>query len=36
VLTAERIRELYGVDADVRYHEIAGHLTVVPLPRRVQ
>jgi iron complex transport system ATP-binding protein len=34
VLTAARIRDLYGVDADVRFHEAAGHLTVVPLPGR--
>lgn len=34
VLTPARIRELYGVDADVRFHEAAGHLTVVPLPGR--
>jgi iron complex transport system ATP-binding protein len=33
ILTPERIRELYGVDADVRFHEGAGHLTVVPLAR---
>jgi iron complex transport system ATP-binding protein len=32
VLTPARIRELYDVDADVRFHEKAGHLTVVPLP----
>jgi len=31
VLTAGMVRELYGVDADVRYHEGAGHLTVVPV-----
>ena len=33
VLTAARIRELYGVDAEVRFHETAGHLTVVPIRR---
>jgi iron complex transport system ATP-binding protein len=33
VLTAAAIRELYGVDADVRFHPDAGHLTVVPLRR---
>ena len=33
VMTPARIRELYGVEADVRYHEAAGHLTVVPLRR---
>ena len=32
-LTAERIRGVYGVDADVRFHAGAGHLTVVPLGR---
>jgi iron complex transport system ATP-binding protein len=31
VLTADTIRSLYGVEADVRYHEAAGHLTVVPI-----
>ena len=31
VLTAETIERLYGVDVDVRYHEGAGHLTVVPV-----
>jgi iron complex transport system ATP-binding protein len=31
VLTPGAVRDLYGVDADVRYHEAAGHLTVVPL-----
>jgi len=34
VLTAENIRRLYGVDADVTFHDRAGHLTVVPLARR--
>lgn len=33
VLTADGVRALYGVEADVRYHEAAGHLTVVPLTR---
>ena len=33
-LTADNIRALYDVDADVRFHERAGHLTVVPLARR--
>ena len=33
ILTAARVRELYGVEADVRHHEAAGHLTVVPLMR---
>jgi iron complex transport system ATP-binding protein len=36
VLTAQGVRELYGVDADVRFHEAAGHLTVVPLGRTVR
>ncbi|HEY7498584.1 MAG TPA: ABC transporter ATP-binding protein [Vicinamibacterales bacterium] len=35
VLTPHRIRELYGVEADIRRHDAAGHLVVVPL-RRVQ
>lgn len=30
-LTADNIRALYDVDADVQYHPRAGHLTVVPL-----
>ena len=33
VLTAERVEQLYGVEADVRHHERAGHLTVVPIRR---
>lgn len=33
VLTRERVRELYQVEADVRFHEGAGHMTVVPLRR---
>jgi iron complex transport system ATP-binding protein len=33
VLTAATVRRLYDVDADVRPHEAAGHLTVVPLGR---
>jgi iron complex transport system ATP-binding protein len=33
VLTTSGIRELYGVDADVTYHERSGHLTVVPVGR---
>jgi iron complex transport system ATP-binding protein len=31
VLTRDAVWALYGVDADVRFHEGAGHLTVVPL-----
>jgi iron complex transport system ATP-binding protein len=30
-LTTESIRALYGVEADVHEHPLAGHLTVVPL-----
>ena len=33
VLTRETIRALYDVEADVHFHEGAGHLTVVPLRR---
>jgi len=33
VLTPETVRALYGVDADVRRHPIAGHLTVTALAR---
>ena len=33
VLTIPAIADLYGVRADVRFHEPAGHLTVVPLGR---
>jgi iron complex transport system ATP-binding protein len=32
-LTAENIRVLYNVEADVQFHARAGHLTVVPLGR---
>ena len=32
-LTPENIRRLYDVDADVRFHDRAGHLTVVPIAR---
>lgn len=32
-LTAEHIRLLYDVDADVQFHPRAGHLTVVPIGR---
>jgi iron complex transport system ATP-binding protein len=31
VLTPPRIRDLYGVEADVHMHESAGHLVVVPI-----
>jgi len=33
VLTAPMVRQIYGVVADVRYHEGAGHLTVTPVSR---
>jgi iron complex transport system ATP-binding protein len=33
VLTVSSVRRLYDVDADVTYHERAGHLTVVPWGR---
>jgi len=33
VLTKEHVRALYGVDADLIYHEAAGRVTVVPLAR---
>jgi iron complex transport system ATP-binding protein len=33
VLTPAAVRALYGIEADVRFHEAAGHLTVVPLAR---
>jgi iron complex transport system ATP-binding protein len=33
VLTPDHIRSLYGVDADVRRHDGAGHLIVVPMKR---
>lgn len=33
VLTASRVRDIYGVVADVRHHERAGHLTVTPVSR---
>jgi iron complex transport system ATP-binding protein len=32
-LTIPNIRALYGVEADVRFHPGAGHLTVVPIAR---
>jgi iron complex transport system ATP-binding protein len=34
-LTASTIRDVYGVRADVQYHALAGHLTVVPLARDI-
>ena len=33
VLTAAGVRELYGVDAEVRRHAAAGHLVVTPIRR---
>jgi iron complex transport system ATP-binding protein len=33
VLTGAMIQQLYDVEADVRFHEDAGHLTVVPVRR---
>ena len=33
VLTAPMIRQLYDVEADVQFHEGAGHLTVTPVRR---
>ena len=33
VLTGDTIRDLYDVDADVRFHDRSGHLTVVPIGR---
>jgi len=27
------VRRLYGIEADVRFHDGAGHLTVVPVGR---
>lgn len=34
VLTPDAVEQLYGVDADVTFHDRAGHLTVVPVGRR--
>jgi iron complex transport system ATP-binding protein len=33
VLTRETVRALYDLEADVQFHEGAGHLTVVPIAR---
>ena len=33
VLTGTLVRQLYDVEADVRFHDAAGHLTVVPIRR---
>jgi iron complex transport system ATP-binding protein len=34
VLTGAAVQQLYDVEADVRFHDGAGHLTVTPLGRR--
>jgi iron complex transport system ATP-binding protein len=34
VLTSGTVEELYGVIADVSFHERAGHVTVVPVRRQ--
>jgi iron complex transport system ATP-binding protein len=34
VLTSASVRHLYGVVADVTFHEQAGHVTVIPLRRQ--
>jgi len=34
VLTSSTVEQLYGVIADVSFHERAGHLTVVPVRRQ--
>jgi iron complex transport system ATP-binding protein len=34
VLTSSTVQQLYGVIADVTFHERAGHLTVVPVRRQ--
>ena len=33
VLTARNVEQLYEIEADVRFHDGAGHLTVVPVGR---
>jgi iron complex transport system ATP-binding protein len=33
ILTADSIRELYGIEADVQFHARAGRVTVVPIGR---
>ena len=33
VLTSATIRELYGVHVEVRYHPLAGHLSITPIGR---
>ena len=34
VLTSATVQQLYGVVADVSFHERAGHVTVIPVSRR--
>ena len=34
VLTPAMVNQLYGVDADISFHDRAGHLTVVPVARQ--
>jgi len=34
VLTEAAVQQIYDVDADVRFHEGAGHLTVTPMRKR--
>jgi iron complex transport system ATP-binding protein len=33
VLTSATVKQLYGVSADVSFHERAGHITVIPVQR---
>jgi iron complex transport system ATP-binding protein len=33
VLTGDTVRRLYDVEADVQFHQAAGHLTVIPVRR---
>jgi iron complex transport system ATP-binding protein len=33
VLTGDMVRRLYDVDADIQFHQRAGHLTVIPVRR---
>jgi iron complex transport system ATP-binding protein len=33
VLTGDTVRQLYDVEADVQFHQRAGHLTVIPVRR---
>lgn len=35
VLTTASVRQVYGVEADVQFHQRAGHLTVIPLARSI-